>query len=140
MKRAIPILILILLSTVAYAQETDGGITPNQVFLWKIDKGFERIRLLFAGNEKKVEIYEKILAEREAERNAMEKINNTKALERISESKVKLREQLQKHITVLQEVRAKLLEKNNTNALKGIDNALSKSSMVILRSITSGKR
>lgn len=150
------ITLMLLIVPVAFAQEvedTDPGVTPDSS-LWGLDRAIEKIGIALTFDKgKKVEKRLAVANERLAEVRAMLDKNDTESTEKAENAreeetveieseleqdggipediKAKVLLNLQKHITVLQEVKAKLEEKGLD--AHGIDNAITKSSLVIDR-------
>jgi len=130
----------------------EAGITPDKTILWSFERISERISLTFTFDKvKKAEKRLRYADARLAEIRVMTAEGNTEAAQKAEEVEQELlsnaesdvdgleetdgegvdrvKTQLQKHITVLQAVRAKLAAKGVPT--KGIDNALTKSSKVL---------
>lgn len=125
---------LIALSPVLAQQETTDDIMPDKVFRWYVfDILPEKVKLLFASEERKVEIYGEIMEERIAEEEMMREQGKEKALERVKKHTNLNMENIMKHMTVLEERKQIFLETNNTKAVKGITNAINNSQKVIFK-------
>lgn len=149
MKKELFIMILtglLMLMPIALAQEiSEPVVTPEQPVSYAIDKLKDNIQLFLTFDKfKKEELKTKIMEKRssvvenmllknktvEAEKALKDyekiKLDTTKLT---AEQKVMITENIQKHLLVLQGVRAKLEEKGID--LKGIDNAIASSSRVL---------
>ena len=149
---------VLLLASPVMAQDSNmnPGVTPNQEILWGLDILMEKIQIgLTLDPVKKISLRVNAAEERLAEINEMREKNMLKHMERAENERQKImervesesvglsgeqrehvRERLQKHISVLEQVKYKLNERTqnaNKTIQYGIDNAINKSSNVIER-------
>lgn len=154
MKKPVLILLVMMIivagSVLVSAQSNEGlqgqaGITPDNSFLWTLERFTENIRLFLTFNQtKKAELRLQLVEERLAEASSMIAKNNfnaaekaekeiTEEIENIDNSKIENKtkaaiiDSLQKHLSVLQGV----LKNAPESARNGLQNAINQSSKAI---------